>query len=189
MAQLTESDYRIAQDGNAKVRQEFLEAVDLEDAKEYVRKVIYIPQNIPQTKFWMGVNPYSPRTIIVGKSAFKDFSFSYFEAVLKKHEGVHVRQFQEKKDIMKRINFRRIFSFFDNSFSWESIVEIPTYYNLLPSSQNFSPVEYASTLGQISSLKYFFNRSYKFDERKKLLEQILLGTPGDELVKEQFLSK
>lgn len=43
MAQVTESDYKQAQQGDAKVRQEFLDAIDLEDAGEFIREFEYVP--------------------------------------------------------------------------------------------------------------------------------------------------
>jgi hypothetical protein len=41
MTQPTESDYKTAQAGDAKVRQEFIDAIDFEDKKEFVRRVTY----------------------------------------------------------------------------------------------------------------------------------------------------
>ncbi|MBP7708632.1 hypothetical protein KA107_03020, partial [Candidatus Pacearchaeota archaeon] len=112
MAQVTESDYITAQEGNAGVRQEFLDAVDLEDAEEFVSLLGYIHENrtgfcfsngkILETDMLMTCHrPYvrvfgfplpSSRksNIIVRDIAFGE-SLPAFLGALIDHEGHHAR--------------------------------------------------------------------------------------------------
>lgn len=45
MAQVTQSDYRTAQNGDAGVRQEFVDAIDLGEGKEFLTEVRYVPED------------------------------------------------------------------------------------------------------------------------------------------------
>lgn len=105
MAQVTKSDYETAQVGDAKVRQDFLESVDLEEASEFVKKVSYDPSSKPVVNnSFFAMCCHSPGYIFfnfalnIGKSDIsvypESFTFSYPQFInsLIKHEGQHARQ-------------------------------------------------------------------------------------------------
>lgn len=110
MTQLAESDYRTAQAGDAKVRQEFLDAIDFGDKGEFVRKVIYDPdcslyysrtfhyRSFEDFKKNVGASLTSPKLfrrfitkksdVVVFPSIWK-YSFGMLKSIICDHEEYH----------------------------------------------------------------------------------------------------
>jgi hypothetical protein len=105
MAQVTESDYETARKGNAKVRQEFLEAVDLEDARDFVGRVIY--KKISKRDSWATT---FPPTFFRKKSRVEVYGgifnniFEGFMSIFLDHEGYHaIQEVERRKTILEAI--------------------------------------------------------------------------------------
>jgi hypothetical protein len=119
MTQVTESDYRTAQQGDAKVRQEFIDAIDLEENIDFVENVRYescresleanscgLLENLKIEKTFLHIpssyffhiyflnrfkSDGKKSEIRIYPSAF-DFSYENFMSSLIDHEAFHARQ-------------------------------------------------------------------------------------------------
>ncbi len=192
MAQVTESDYRTAQNGNEDVRQEFLDAIDLEDARRFIRRVDYRRERYIM-KVRLCVAEKGRRIVYVGQEAFDISSLEEFSSSLIDHEGYHARQFLERKPVIKQIQKKavsntRFGSYHADLEIFRIISELPAYANQLEKS-DCSGWKGTNPINNYELMKEYFLTEYKLQERKKLLEQILLGTPGDELIRRDILSK
>ena len=101
MTQVTESDYREARSSqNPRTRQEFLDAIDLENAKEFVKGVRYDPDGKYYARFefessygsflplFSKMRLRSDGMIAVGSSAFDELGFNFFVNALIHHEVI-----------------------------------------------------------------------------------------------------
>jgi hypothetical protein len=105
MTQVSESDYRIAQRGDEKVRQEFMNEVDLEESKEFFKRVIYQSEQVETRALAHLASFYIHETdnslifklkneksdLIAYPNAF-EMSYPLFLSVCIDHEGQHGRQ-------------------------------------------------------------------------------------------------
>jgi hypothetical protein len=192
MAQVTESDYRTAQKGNADVRQEFLDTIDLEDARKFIKRVDYRREGSIM-KVRLCVAEKGRRIVYVGQEAFDITSLEEFSSALIDHEGYHARQFLERKPLIKQIQEKalantRLGNCHADLEIFRIIYELPAYANQLEKS-DCSDWKMTNPIKNYELMKEYFLTEYKLQERKKLLEQILLGTPGDELIRRDILSK
>ena len=158
MVQLTESDYKTAQQGNAKIRQEFLDAIDLEDAAEFVTEKVYqlnseITRGYPfegglisngkeeialMTHEGLYSLAYSGRLFVnsivsIYPEAFDNLTCREFLSCLIDHEGQHSRQFRKRTSAYEMFKEERRTSV---EGTWEddyfrSLLELPAYANQL----------------------------------------------------------
>jgi hypothetical protein len=96
MTQVSESDYRIAQESkDPRVRQEFLDAIDLEDAGKFVRRVIYDTGKMGDTLAYVNtlesVIPRIKSKIHVLPELF-ELPHNEMLSVIIDHEGHHAKQ-------------------------------------------------------------------------------------------------
>lgn len=209
MVQVTESDYRTAQDGNAKVRQEFLDAIDLEDLRIFSPEVFYdfTKRNNTRKKFRDGepglmacLSTYSPASMIsfgklvVYPEAFHFFSYGEFLSGFLDHEGQHLRQLKEnpsgwnwnvdnKSKTLKSPN-RNIY--------FTELFEIPAIANQLArrTKRNLTIEEKNNLIEQfaLSELSLTYSKKYFILPRnlKEDLRKILCNSDGDNLVRQHF---
>ena len=121
MTNLTEADYKVAQAGDAKIRQEFLDELDLEDAREYIRRIEYdykgkqISDSFAKRNevtvndiYAMSIHPATPVSWFTKKSVVAVYprlfnrSLSRFKSTVIDHEGYHCAQHIERgEDIVQ----------------------------------------------------------------------------------------
>jgi hypothetical protein len=157
MVQVSESDYKTAQQGNERVRQEFIDAIDLGDAGEFVRKVLY-HKKIEYRKSTINEIRMCPqrvmccvpnksvlfdrlfdKTRIVGKSiievhpySFEGLGYQYFLSALIDHEGYHARQMVQNCSGYEIIDNRiRNSDNFPELKYLISLLEVPAYNSQL----------------------------------------------------------
>jgi hypothetical protein len=122
MTQITEYDYRTAQEGDARVRQDFLDSVNLEDAREFVREVKYdftgehfkkypnYSENHKRKTLASTVDAgFLPRVFLRKKSDIVVFPrlfkvpFKFFLSILIDHEGYHAAQTTQRRKYEFRV--------------------------------------------------------------------------------------
>lgn len=216
MAQVTESDYRTAQKGNAKVRQEFLEAVDLEDAAEFVSQVKYDPKFKQRKPDRDGLFTYmchrgrytwaSPSgeyirgtvfqnsIVLVCSRAFSDFSWKEFLSGFIDHERQHSRQYKLKTNGYN--NIQKMKGKLENNTDahnyYMALIEVSAYANQLARAKrrSLSP-EYKKALSfELNRhLKLIKKANKIFSDEKGFrqdLSKILCNSDGDNLVRQHL---
>ncbi|MBI2173433.1 MAG: hypothetical protein HYT73_04495 [Candidatus Aenigmarchaeota archaeon] len=111
----TEADYRRAQE-DASYRQAFLDSLDLEDARPYVRRVIYRPLGDGDTS--MKIKPsflqrYLARRIrsdirVYSRAFSSNPLYDDFLGVLIDHEGYHARELYKNPEVVV-LSYLRLF--------------------------------------------------------------------------------
>lgn len=211
MTQVSESDYRTAQEGNAKVRQEFLDAVDLEEAGEFIFTTLYRHSNIPSESYirdkrcesnilmvtilpaikLFGIKfPFSRESGIgVFKDAF-NLSFPSFLGTLIDHEGQHAR-----------VNYRRPLSHTtldlrikrakspEEREYFGALNELPAYANELANAKRRGLSHEEIIIADKLVNLYFgklvdYSSSFKKPRTPwKDVEEVLCDSPGDNLLR------
>lgn len=220
MAPITESDYKTAQESNnPRIRQEFLNTINLEDTTEFVKEIKYNPQDkmvrahflasrgdfeLPMfashrtsEKFVDNIYAFfkmrrKRSTLYVYPELFKQ-SYGFFLSSLIDHEGQHAKQSHIRfRDCMK--NWKLI----DNS-SYEqepyfvSLTELPAVANQIAKAEKrkLEPGE----LEQIriryrGHLHNFLQLSGdRTSKRYEDLTTMLCDSEGDQLIREKVLPK
>lgn len=205
MVQVTASDYRTAQDGNAKVRQEFLDAIDLEDAREFVSRIKYVPsvlnkKGITFMSFsskelcFLSSGPViiTPQFVEVHPESFGHLTYQGFLSCLIDHEGYHARQdvkrtweVNEINEILTDLPHHR----YQKSSYFESLLELPAYANQIMRAERRGltddekldlGIDYAFHELVLKKAKIRKNKKRDF---KKDLSKILCDTDGDLLIR------
>jgi len=208
MVQVTESDYKTAQAGDAKVRQDFLDAIDLEEAGDFVKKVYYDPS--PFSPHERGsFTAMSSDTLIfkffnfslsLGRSRIsvypKSFDIRYpsFMCTLIKHEGQHARQSMYHPYSYAQISIliEKAKNNNDSSFSkyLESLLEIPALTNELMSSNKFGlSHEEKYNSAQRVCIHLGDLHSYSGRNLKKDFRRIRCDTLGDDFAERLIFEK
>lgn len=197
MAQVTEADYKEAQKGDAKVREEFCHQLYSENSNDSVKGVHYSELNgnfiqilihnnsKNRSKKFRAYKPVCSGIIHIGPLAFEHFSFNLISEGIR-HDGMHLEQFEKRYDPMRRVSYMA--KNLKKRDIWNAVVELPVYANQIvaPLNQDLEVKEFIKNEYE-GCKESFFNPS-KFTERKALLEAILLGTPGDELIRRDILA-
>lgn len=206
MAQVTESDYKQAQQGDAKVRQEFLDAIDLEDAREFVKNISYstlrgqsrgvggqsyerrmcCSPSYSTLAIFFGRRKIKDKSLIeVCPASFENFSYAFFLSALIDHEGQHARQHvQNFTGCTKIINLKK------EKLDYSTfLVELPALYNQKAHEviRNLSPDE-RETLDRIIShftIGLVFSNPLKNPKRD--LQAILCNSEGDKLIRDTII--
>jgi hypothetical protein len=147
MTQITESDYKTAQLGDAKVRQDFLNAIDFGSERTLFEEIKYIPRSDLDIASFLGFDPEGddemrmeyrgmqtkPGVVIYG--VFAKTGFIKFMNILLEHEMHHVRQcsfrpwgFLELYELRQNPRFREYAN---------AIVEIPACLNQIKANARF----------------------------------------------------
>ena len=200
MTQVTESDYRTAQQSNARVRQEFLDAVNFEGHNTNP-KVIYVypnhpivvdfykKHNLPMEGKVMSI-PYGPEEAVrihVFRKAF-DLPFNDFLNVLIHHEGHHVRQVLA--GFSRKIASWGIPMDLMGDDYQASLLELPALQNQInPASRRALTNEELSRIelrigdaeDSLECSGPYFHRNWKAD-----LASVLLPSPIDDIVREKY---
>jgi hypothetical protein len=199
MTQVTKSDYEEAQ-RNPAIRQDFLNAIDLEEAGEFVGKIQYLPfinqDNICMatyvsrlTFFGFDIKLSNEITLFVLKNAFNK-SYEYFLSKLIDHEGQHARQYFKKGSAMLKLK-RRIRKAKDNS---EAVYlttpsELPASANQFVNASKRGIPQKEQTLLEIGlcvQTSRLYQDAYYFDNPRDPLRNIrsvLCDSAGDNLVR------
>ncbi len=208
MTQVTEADYHAAKKSkNPKVRQEFLDAIDLEDAGEFVRRINYEIDDDANTSMDCGFNydvmynysrilspikPLRKSIIRVFPIAFKNYSYEFFLSVLIDHEGHHARQDFQRPIYSAKLTNQRSSTHTKPELRdyLETLQEIPAEWNQLEKAtkRNLSQKERSNTVskinsyrGLVSSYAAVFGRDWKLD-----LSKILCNSPYDDTLREVY---
>jgi hypothetical protein len=205
---VTKSDYETARAGDAKVRQEFLDAVDLGEAKGFVKSVKYQSSSFSYSRegFFTAMVCESPLStffkipLSLGRSDIvvypESFIFSYhqFFNSLINHEGQHARQamyhpyFYTKiyslKDEAEKQDNVSLYEYLD------SLLEVPALANELanPLVQDLTYDEkynIARRIGmELENLHSYPGRNLRKDFRK-----IMCDTRGDSFAEKLIFEK
>ena len=205
MVQITASDYRTAQDGNAKVRQEFLNAVDLEDAREFVSEIKYTPSAFDERGItFMAFNSkelcflrsgpviITPTFVEVHPESFGHLTHQGFLSCLIDHEGYHARQdvkkpegIMEIDEILRSLPHHR----YQKSSYFESLLELPAYANQIMRAERRGLTEdekldlgFDYAFHELVLKKARIRKNKKRDFKKDL-SKILCDTDGDLFVR------
>ncbi len=169
---VTESDYREAA-RNPLVRQDFLNAIDLEEAKEYICKVVYEPVDIEGTPMRL-IAPLLTKIftkrglkskIEVLPNAFSYLSFNYFMNGLIDHEGFHARQVYEIPAAIKKV----IQQGHITNIGYPAI-ELPTYENQRLSSRFRFATEHERS--QVHEKIYICHKAINDESRGNSLKEL-----------------
>jgi hypothetical protein len=208
MAQVTESDYRAAQQGDARVRQEFLDAVDLEDAREFVSEINYTSSAFNEKGItFMSFNSkelcflrsgpviITPPFIEIHPESFDYLTCQGFLSCLIDHEGYHARQdvkkpegIREIDEILRGLPHHR----YQKSSYFESLLELPAYANQIMRAEKREltwdekldlSIDYAFHELVLKNARIRKNKKRDF---KKDLSKILCDTDGDNLIRQHF---
>lgn len=204
MAQVTESDYRLAQE-DPRLRQEFIESIDLGDANKLINQIRYVHKKEisqdyggagPNTEYFMAfsyiighINFNLGKTCLeVYKNAFSD-PFYYFMNSFLHHEMHHARQIS--LDSGRQFTEKLINEGDEFEGYVELITEIPAFYNQLAIGGEFSLRE--SEISNFhSDILPKLDRNMKRQARKLKrkwkndLSQILCLSPYDNIVREIY---
>ncbi len=204
------SDYKGAQNGNSKVRQEFLDAIVLGEAGEFIKELEYSRTPIlKESVYFKGIIKVvsegsmtfqeEKSKVIVFSNAFEKNSFHYFLSSLIDHEGQHARQYGQ--GIMdSQYNFvaeqHSIRTPRDLLIDYsQSLLELSAYANQLVSERykDFLNSEREKVKGNLNYHSFLARllarRIHPLNSLKKDLGNILCDSPGDDWVRENILSK
>lgn len=176
-------DYEAAQK-HPNIRQDFLNAVDLEDAQEHIKRVEY--ENEPHTTGIEHKGPtplmtYYPHIkkgrVVVFPAAFNE-SYEDFLSNLIDHEGHHARQRVEAQTFWRHVVlYRRPFQ--------KALFELPAIYNQLErhAERGISFRKYVALLSHQVQYAEILKQRPNF---KKNLQTILCRSPYDDGIRERF---
>lgn len=210
MTQVTESDYKEAQNGDAKVRQEFCDAVDLEDASGNITKVLYeIPKEKPEKNeygefdlmshhgeyTWESPTGksvpgcmYIDTTIHVFPKAFEILSFEEFLSAKIDHEGVQ-QGGQFRKNSRKYNSIMRKYFAKEKHIGdyYQAIIELPAYANqLIRSERRGLSDKFKESLTEKIKRYVATLKQQDFSLFNEDLLRISCGTEGDKYIKEML---
>jgi hypothetical protein len=213
MAQISKADYRAAKKSkNPKVRQEFLDAINLEDTEEFISRIKYmgnqeieeddlntcmdcrfnlrLMENFP--KILSQIKPLRKAIIRVFPAAFKYYSYEFFLSVLIDHEGHHARQDFQKPVHSARLTMQKISPNTKTELRdyLETLPEIPAEWNQLEKAtkRNLSQKERDSVTVRINNYKGLVSSYAPVFGRdwKADLSKILCNSPYDGTVREIY---
>jgi len=198
MAQVTKSDYETAQKGDAKVRQDFLGAVDLEEARDFVKDIFYCSSSSDSTNSdsFIAMSCNSPMShffkipFTLGRSNLvvypESFAFSYPQFInsLIKHEGQHARQAMYHPYFYAKIHYlieegrKQDSGLFCKYLG--ALREVPALANELISSDKFDFIDTERSNISIRLAMGLVNlHSYSERDLKKDFRKIMCDTQGD----------
>lgn len=206
MAQVSESDYKIAKESkDPSIRQEFLNAIDFGNNSYLVKRRKYFHKRRGDKdyicsredfevtmQFNYSVNPkkfdLNSSRFEIFSSAFEEYTFTDFMNTLLYHEVHHARQFNQE-------HIRRFDSYLDKrSKSFQEygdiLTEIPAFLNQLmakdfpPSSEELVNLH----IDILFPLDRFMRKRAKFFGRdwKKDISGVLCPSPHDDVVREVY---
>jgi hypothetical protein len=199
MAQVTESDYREAQLGDERIRQEFLDTLHLEDVKKFVNKVVYFPDNEENTlmccgkdyfdfpeKFGIAIPKSTKSTLIVYPTSF-NLPLSLFLSALIDHEGQHARQNYMKPIFRAQLYAKELSTRNEKKLLYyELLDEIPAYANEAARSdlRKINPKCLTHVvLHSIDKIGRLRRRFSPIRDAEEDLRAGLCDSPGDDLVR------
>ena len=166
---------------NAELRQEFLDSIDLEIAKPYVSKVLYVPsqkrlatmvtlQNL-LTRF--SLRGFRSKILVYpwafDKEKSKHEKLDDILGTLIDHEGFHAKEFFELKHDFSWLTVYSMLTSSTENF-WDSLylTEIRAYQNTLanPSKRDFSDAYVERIRKNCESYVYAYSRSTEKIKRK-----------------------
>jgi hypothetical protein len=201
MAQPTESDYKTAQAGDAKVRQEFIDALDFGKDRKLIDRVKYVDR-VDASKDYTGERtekeclmsfmPFiqlnnskgfcaSSKNIYFYQGIFTE-DFLFFMNSTYAHELHHARQLAEK------INTFCLYNLFGGYF--QTLAELPAWLNQTASQERF-PLNHedldATTCTIECIEKHMQSKATELGrDWKKDLSRILCVSPNDDIVRARY---
>jgi hypothetical protein len=206
MTQVSESDYKTAQQGNAKVRRDFVKAINLGRDERLVSKREYLPITKNSFSYFstQGNSPALMNLSVVldridyrlGETTLQVFpdafhhDYDYFMNSILHHELHHARPYQNPK---YRFFVGNILCFGNkplNNYS-DRLAEIPAFMNQVSARRNFPLCQedqqsiteniLPSILDIIKSQAKKLGRDWKED-----LTRVLCPSPYDDIVREKY---
>jgi hypothetical protein len=206
MTQVSQSDYRTAQKGNAKVRQEFIDAIDLGEDKKLIKSIKYVSTNFEEEIPLLGesvltVMALQPTLDIIILTGGKvgaleiyptayEYVYTDFMNSLCHHELTHARKIVNHRiESTAGAIFTGLFRKSMEDY-FEVLEEIPAYMSQLSSTAFFQPttelrVETAKLIGELED--FVTIKSQKFDrDYRRDLSKILCPSPYDDAVRKRY---
>jgi hypothetical protein len=188
MTQISESDYKTAQEGDSQSRQKFIESMDLGELRKIVPIVLYFPMGLKQSPYTqmscipidaLGLNldksPTHKSLIGIYPSAF-EMSLGIFRSVLIDHEGYHARQNHLYPQAVNKIEKLILSLPREKTRELKSVLEIPAYLYQINNmgKNNFDPDFTQVSYGLAREISTFLNAEKKYPGRlMPLLESVV----------------